>query len=159
MKKLYSLLILLTIHFFAAAQEIPKWKIEQLETYIKNANKPIIVNFWATFCKPCIEELPYFQKLANQYKSSGIELLLVSLDLPEAYHKIRPFASKRSITAPIVYLDETNADKFCPRIDESWSGSIPASLFFNPATGYRAFFENELSKEKVEAQIEATIKK
>lgn len=159
MKKLFSLIILLAIHFFATAQEIPKWKIEQLEAYIKNANKPIIVNFWATFCKPCIEELPYFQRLANKYKSSGIELLLVSLDLPEAYDKIRPFASKRDITAPIVYLDETNADKFCPKVDESWSGSIPASLFFNPITGYRAFFENELSEKEVEAQIGATIKK
>jgi thiol-disulfide isomerase/thioredoxin len=159
MKKLISLFIFLVFYLFSAAQEIPKWKAEQLEAYIKNANKPTIVNFWATFCKPCIEEIPYFQKLVNKYKSSGIELLLVSLDLPEAYNKIKPFALKRRITVPVVYLDETNADIFCPKIDENWSGAIPASLFTNPSTGYRAFFEDQLSEAKVEDQIKAMIGK
>ena len=159
MKKLYSLLFIFLLYLSSTAQEIPKWKIEQLESYIKNADKPTIVNFWATFCKPCIEEIPYFQNLAKKYKSSGIQLLLVSLDLPEDYKKIKPFAIKRKITEPIVYLDETNADIFCPRVDESWSGVIPASLFFNPLTSYRVFFEDQLSEAKVEAQIKAMLGK
>jgi thiol-disulfide isomerase/thioredoxin len=150
---------LLAIYFSSVAQEIPKWKIEQLDSYIKNADKPTIINFWATFCKPCIEEIPYFQKLVNKYKSSGIQLLLVSLDLPEDYKKIKPFAVKRKITEPIVYLDETNADIFCPKVDKRWSGVIPASLFINPLTGYRIFFEDQLSEAKVEAQIKVMIGK
>jgi thiol-disulfide isomerase/thioredoxin len=159
MKKLYSLLCFLTLYFISAAQEIPKWKVDQLDTYIKNTNKPTIINFWATFCKPCIEEIPYLQKLVNKYKSSGVQLLLVSLDFPEAYEKIKPFATKRGITEPIVFLDETNADLFCPKIDQSWSGAIPASLFINPATGYRVFFEEQLTKSKVEAKIKSMIGK
>lgn len=146
-------------YFLSTAQQIPKWKIEQLESYINQSNKPTIVNFWATFCKPCIEEIPYFQKLVNQYKDAGVELLLVSLDLPEAYKTIKPFAKKRRITAPIVFLDETNADIFCPKVDMRWSGAIPATLFVNRTTGYRAFFEDQLSEAKVEAQIKALIGK
>jgi thiol-disulfide isomerase/thioredoxin len=157
MKRLCSLLILLIIYFIPAAQEIPKWKIEQLEAYITNAEKPVIINFWATFCKPCIEEIPYFQKQVSKYKSFGVELLLVSLDLPDDYKNIKNFVSKKKVLAPIVYLDETNADVFCPKIDKNWSGAIPATLFLNPRTRYRAFFEDQLSERKLEDQIKTLL--
>lgn len=152
-------MIALFVYFCSAAQDIPKWKIEQLEAYLKQTNKPTIVNFWATFCKPCLEEIPYFQKMVRKYQDAGVQLLLVSLDLPEAYNNIKPFATKRRITAPIVFLNETNADIFCPKVDEGWSGAIPATLFVNPTTGYRSFFEDQLSEAKVEAQIKALIGK
>jgi hypothetical protein len=82
------------------------------------------------------------------------------LDLSEAYPKqISSFASKYNFTSPIKFLDETNADLFCPVVDEKWSGAIPASLFVNNKTGYRKFFEEQISKEKLEKEIQAMIKK
>ena len=140
------------------AQEIPAWKIGDLEAYIKNTDKPTVVNFWATFCKPCIAEIPHFQKLVKQYEKDNVQLLLVSLDMEEMYpEKIKAFADRFNFTAPIVFLDETNADIFCPRIDESWSGAIPASLFINNKTGYRKFFEEEMSEQKFEAELKSLI--
>ena len=97
----------------------------------------------------------YIQRLVKKYEAKGVTLVLVSLDLPEAYPKIKGFAEKRKFTAPIVFLDESNADEFCPVVDESWSGAIPASLFINSKTGYRSFFEEQLTKEKVETEIKA----
>ena len=124
------------------AQEIPKWKLTDLQAAMKNAEKPTIFNFWATFCKPCIEEMPYFQELVKKYDSVGVQLILVNLDVQQAYpSQIKKFATKQNITAPIVFLDETNADLFCPAVDPSWSGAIPASLFVNNKTCYRKFFE------------------
>ena len=78
------ILILLSVFSIttANAQEIKKWKVQDLEAAIKNADKPTIINFWATFCKPCIEELPYFQATAKKYHGAGVRLILVSLDLP-----------------------------------------------------------------------------
>src|SRR5829696_12637 len=99
-----------------SAQEIPKWKIQQLESYIRETDKPLIINFWASFCKPCIEEIPYFESLVKKYEKAGVQLLLVSLDLQEAYPKIKDFAGKHKFGSSIVYLNETNADIFCPRI-------------------------------------------
>ena len=126
----------------AGAQSIPKWKLEDLKAAISNADRPTIFNFWASFCKPCVAEIPYFQQLAKKYDSAGVQLILVSLDLPEMYpQKIKGFAAKYKFNAPIKFLDETNADLFCPAVDEHWSGSIPASLFINNKTGYRKFFE------------------
>ena len=136
------------------AQEIPVWKLSDLQNALHNSTEPTVINFWATFCKPCIAELPYFQQLANKYKQQGINLIMVSLDLKEAYpKKIRSFSNKLKLTSPVVFLDESNADLFCPAVDSSWSGAIPASIFVNNKTGYKKFFEEELSKQQLEAEI------
>ena len=76
---------LLVIAFlFAAAtvsaQDIKKIKITDLEKTIKESKTPLIVNFWATFCIPCIEEIPYFQETVKKYKKENVTLLLVSID-------------------------------------------------------------------------------
>jgi thiol-disulfide isomerase/thioredoxin len=161
MKKLVKIFIIILLFsgLQSFGQSTPKWKIGELENYIKQSTKPVIVNFWATFCKPCIEEIPYFQKLVKKYEQEGIELLLVSLDLKEAYSKIPTFATKYKLNSKIVYLDETNADLFCPKIDEKWSGAIPASLFVNNKTGFRKFFEEQIPEKKLEEQIKALIEK
>ncbi len=147
MKKISKIFILLVTLFSfdqLKAQDIPKWKLTDLEAAMKGTKKPTIFNFWASFCKPCIEELPYFQELQKKYDSAGVQLILVSLDLPEAYPaRIKKFAQKQKITAPVVFFFETNADLFCPAVDSKWSGAIPASLFINNKTGYRKFFEDQ----------------
>lgn len=155
-----KIIIVLSLFFSLSvnAQTIEKWKIADLEAAIKNADKPTVINFWASFCKPCLEELPYFQELAKKYQKDGVRLILVNLDLPSAYpKKISDFAAKRKITSPIKFLDESDADIFCPKVDESWSGSIPATLFINHKTGYRRFYEDQLSKEEFEQELIAMI--
>ena len=142
----------------AMAQDIPVWKLEDLRNAIAKSDRPTIFNFWATFCIPCIEEIPHFQELVKKYDSAGVRLVLVSLDLKSSYpKKISSFAKKMKFTAPISFLAETNADLFCPAVDESWSGAIPASLFINNSTGYRKFFEAELGREKFEKEIQEMI--
>lgn len=160
MNKFILTTLLIFAFAFTNAQAIPKWKLDDLKAAISKANKPTIFNFWATFCKPCVAEIPYFQQLAKKYEKEGVQLVLISLDLSEAYPKqISSFAAKYKFTSPIKFLAETNADLFCPAVDESWSGAIPASLFMNNKTGYRKFFEEQLSKEKLEKEIQAMIKK
>ena len=138
--------------------QIKAIKISDLEKTIKESTSPMIINFWATYCVPCIEEIPYFQEIAKKYQSKGVSLLLVSLDLRTAYPtKIDAMAKRLKLTAPIAWLNETNADYFCPRVDSSWSGGLPASLFVSNVTGYRKFYEDEVSKEKLEKEIQAML--
>ena len=138
----------------SSSQSIPKWKIGDLEEYIAKSDTPVIVSFWATYCLPCIKEIPYFQEVVAKYKDNGVKLLLVSLDFEEAYpEKVSSFAHKRKFTSPIVWLDETNADYFCPKVDSKWSGVMPATLFINNKKGYRSFFEEEMPREKFEAEL------
>jgi thiol-disulfide isomerase/thioredoxin len=157
MNKIVFILLFL-VSFSTGAQTIEKWKIADLEEFVKKSETPVVINFWATFCKPCLEELPYFQQLAKKYEKDGVKLILVSLDLPESYpKKISEVAAKRKFNATIKFLDESDADVFCPKVDESWSGSIPATLFVNNKNGYRRFFEDELTKEKFEQELIALI--
>ena len=69
------------------------------------------------------------------------------------------YVKNRKFDAPMVWLDETNADYFCPKIDAKWSGAIPATLFINNKTGYRNFFEEQISHETLKLEIKAILKK
>jgi thiol-disulfide isomerase/thioredoxin len=145
------------------SQEIKAVKITELEKIIAESKTPLIVNFWATWCVPCIEELPYFQKEVEDYNASAgtadsLQLLLISLDFKEAFPAdIIKFMKKRKISATVLWLDETNADYFCPKVDTKWSGAIPATLFINHKKGYRKFIEEKISQEELKTEIRAIL--
>ncbi len=136
------------------AQSVRKVKITELETVIKQSQRPLVINFWATYCKPCLEEMPGLVKAAEQYSKDSVQLILVSLDLEEDYpDKVNSFAKRFKVKGMLYWLDEYDADYFCPRVDSSWSGAIPASLFVNNKTGYRSFQERALTASQVQLQI------
>ena len=70
--------------------------------------KIVMVNFWATWCKPCIEEMPMFVKTYNKYKNKGFEILAISVDDIEDRSKVAAFASKHEMNFPVLY-DESIA--------------------------------------------------
>src|SRR3954463_13680509 len=75
MKKIIFRLLsctLLLITLNAKGQDVVKWKLADLRSAISDADKPTVFNFWATFCIPCLQELPYFQQLVKKYDSSGV---------------------------------------------------------------------------------------
>jgi thiol-disulfide isomerase/thioredoxin len=152
--RIVIVILLLGAGIMGQAQTIKKIKITDLEQTIAQSDHPLIVNFWATFCVPCVKEIPYFQSTVARYRGEQVELILVSLDLPDYYPaKIASFAQGRGFTARIVWLNETNADYFCPKVDPKWSGGIPSSLFINNKTHYRRFFDRQLTEPQVEFEI------
>ena len=160
MKRFYFITIIFFIVANTKGQEVRSVKITEVEKIIAESKTPLIINMWATWCMPCIEELPYFQKEVKEHSKDSIQLLLVSLDFKEAFPSgITKFMNKRKITAPVVWLDETDADYFCPKIDAKWSGAIPATLFINNKTGYRNFVEEKISHEKLKKEIMAILEK
>ena len=131
-----------------------------VDQFNKNNDTVYVVNFWATFCKPCVAELPYFISICNKYKDQKVKLLLVSLDLPDYYPaKIAAFAKKNNFNTAIAWLNETNADIFCPMIDKKWSGAIPATIVVNNKSGYKKFVEDEMKPEAFEATLKLAISK
>ena len=161
MKRNYLLAAFLLCSFFANAQSIPSWKITDVVNYYsKKTDSVYVINFWATFCKPCIAEIPYLQRITKQYEDEKVKLLLVSLDLAAYYPaRIEKFAKTNNFTANIAWLNETDADYFCTIIDKKWSGSIPATLFVNSRSGYKKFFEQELSAAEFELELRKAIGK
>ena len=131
----------------SGSQSIAKWKIEDVvNSYSAKNDTVYVVNFWATFCKPCNEEIPDFIKIVEKYKSQKVKLLLVSLDLPSYVPvKLPAFIKKNNYKTNHVWLNETNADHFCPMIDAKWSGAIPSTIIVNNNTGYKKFVEDQMS--------------
>ncbi|NNC33256.1 MAG: TlpA family protein disulfide reductase [Croceitalea sp.] len=130
----------------------PIYDYEGIEPLLNKADgKTYIVNFWATWCKPCIEELPFLEKVYAEQKSNGVELVLVSLDMPTMWEKrLVPFVKKNDLKGKVVILDDPNMNEWIPKIDEDWGGGIPATLIYN--SNKRTFFErgftyNELNEE------------
>jgi thiol-disulfide isomerase/thioredoxin len=159
MKRISFLLSILFAGYGAMAQDLKMVKITDVENIIAESSTPLIINLWATWCKPCIEEIPYFQQEVKKHTADSLRLLLVSVDTKEEYPEgIGAMAKKQKFTVPILWLDETNADYFCPKIDPHWSGAIPATLFINNKTGYRKFFEEQLSHEVLIKEISALLK-
>ena len=157
MKKIIACIAFIFFSAVLTAQQVPQWKITDIEKLMQaNDSNVLVFNFWATFCKPCVAEIPSFIKIAEKYKKERVKLTLVSLDLPSYYpKKIAAFVKEHQFNTNISWLKETNADYFCPKIDADWSGAIPATLILNKKTGYRYFVEGEIT----EAVFEEALKK
>ena len=154
-KRLLFLSTFLVLVAVVNGQKIPKWKIEDVvKSFSAKNDTTYVVNFWATFCKPCNEEIPDFIRLAEKYKKQKVKLMLVSLDLPSYVPvKLPAFIKKYNYKTNHVWLNETNADIFCPMIDPKWSGAIPATIIVNNKTGYRKFTEDQISPEDFERSL------
>ena len=138
------------------AQNIKKVKIKDVIKMADTSSVPLVVNFFATWCRPCVQELPWFENLVPNYKDKNVKLILVSLDYAEDYPKgIAAFAKKNGINSEIVWLDETDPNYFCPRIDKRWEGTIPVSLLVNNKNHFK-FFANQQMPEK---QLKQTLDK
>ena len=148
--------------FFAMAcnsQTIQKMKMADVVRSFSNGSDTVyVVNFWATFCKPCVGEIPYFINIAKRYEGQKVKLLLVSLDLPSYYPgKIATFVKQHHFNTNIAWLNETNADIFCPMIDQQWSGAIPATIIVNGKKGYKKFFEDEIKAADFEKELKLAL--
>ncbi len=157
-KNIYILILFCCLSATSLAQNIEKWKITNINNLIeKSEDEVFVINFWATFCVPCIEEIPHLIKYSKLYKKDKVTLYLVSLDFSENYTKIKKFVTGKKYDANIRWLNETDADYFCPIIDKSWSGAIPATLIVNKKSGYRKFYEKKLSAPEIEHAIKDAI--
>lgn len=103
--------------------------IPQLEARIKQSSgTTLVVNFWATWCGPCVAELPYFEQLQSRY-SGKVEVLLVSLDFKsQATQKLNPFLDEKKLKSEVCLLADQDADTWIPRVHQNWDGAIPFTL-------------------------------
>lgn len=90
-----------------------------------------VVNFWATWCGPCVKELPYFEQLHDTYPDQKIKIILISLDFPRQIKtKLIPFMQKHELKSDVVVLTDGAYNDWIDRVDESWDGAIPVTLVY-----------------------------
>lgn len=118
----------------------------------KNDGKVHVINFWATWCAPCVKELPYFEQLGSKYKDKNVEVLLVSLDFPHQYEsKLKPFIKERDLKSKVVVLDDPDSNRWIPQINQDWSGSIPATIIINDEKS--SFYEQSFNYGELEEAL------
>lgn len=114
-----------------------------------------VINFWATWCKPCVEELPYFIELNESSQSEALRVVLVSLDFPKQIEqRLVPFVEKRGIKPMVAVLLDGRYNDWIDRVSPDWSGAIPATLVYR---GSKRHFVGQAVKSLAELKTEVNI--
>lgn len=135
-------------------KKIVSMNFEELEkNYFQNKNDSIyIINFWATWCKPCVKELPAFEKIASDYSDKKVKVLLVSLDfIDKMDSQVVPFLKKNDIQSEVVLLDDADANSWIPKVSPQWTGAIPATIIYKKNN--RKFYEQSFTFEELETEL------
>jgi len=111
-----------------------------------------VINFWATWCAPCIREIPAFEKLHEIYQEQKVQVILVSLDFPDHLQsRVVPFLERLNVKSEVILLDDPDANRWIPLVSETWTGAIPATLIYN--RNFRKFYQREFYFEELEEII------
>jgi len=155
--KFLALAATLLVALPSSAQQVSVIKLLELQRRLSQpSDTTYVVNFWATWCAPCIKELPHFEQLTKAYAGQKVKVLLVSTDyVSQLDKKVKPFVAKRGLKSEVVLLNETDPNAWVGKIDQQWSGSLPFTLLLNNKRQKRASFEKEFTQ----PELTATLKK
>ncbi len=148
--KSFGLLIILLLFAWGSRavdhqESVPVLNFDQFEHMLhRDTDSVYVVNFWATWCAPCVREIPDFEALHEQYAGQGVRVVLVSLDFPNHLHsRLLPFIQERRMQSQVLLLDDANENRWIPLVDERWNGVIPATLIYT--RNFRTFHEGVIS--------------
>jgi thiol-disulfide isomerase/thioredoxin len=118
----------------------------QLQNRLAGVQSPVVViNFWATWCAPCVAELPHFEQLNQQYANRGVKVILVSLDIPsQVQQRLVPFLQKHKLMSEVVVMGDQDADTWIPQVCQDWDGALPATFVIKggKTTAHLSDFKN-----------------
>lgn len=118
----------------------------------KKDDKIYVINFWATWCAPCVKELPYFEKLNSQYADRNVEVILVSLDFPNLYEKkLKPYIKEKGLKSRVIALNDDDMNNWIPKVSEEWSGALPATIIYK--NDEHEFFEKSFNYSELETEV------
>lgn len=142
-------IIILSLVSYSLKSQVKLLTLNDLDRRIaKGKDTTYVINFWATWCSPCVAELPNFEKLRVENLNKPVKIILISLDFKSKLQKaVIPFVQKNNINAEVFLLNELDKQIYTQRIDKKWSGAIPATLFVNKKV--RHFYEKEFTEDEL----------
>jgi thiol-disulfide isomerase/thioredoxin len=131
-------------------------KLAEVEKILKTQSDQIqVINFWATWCGPCVKEMPLIENVGRQRTDVRITLVSLDLDLDDNPEKVFKFVERKGIQSTVLILDEPDPNSWIDKIEKQWNGSLPATLIVNTKTGKRAFAGKELKDGELDKLIDS----
>lgn len=134
------------------AQGVQSMSYEEIKKRLSNGKDTLyIVNFWATWCKPCVEELPEFEQFSDIQFQLPVKVLLISLDFKKKLNStLIPFVEKRKLKSEVIWLNEPKYEAIIDKVSVEWSGALPATLFSTKNNERVLFHEGTMTKSDIE---------
>lgn len=134
---------------YSRYQNIPVTDFNGIEKWMNKQNDTVyVINFWATWCAPCVKEFPVFEQFAKENKNEKVKVLMINLDFPDQYEpRLLPLLKKQKSNLDVIMLDDPNQNQWISKVDSAWSGSLPATLIYG--NGKRFFLEKELTYDEL----------
>ncbi len=129
-----------------------------LEVVADRHGKVLLLNVWATWCTPCVEEMPHLTRLAKEYRHRPVEFIGLSVDYAdEIDNKIRPFIKKHKINFRIVVQNFTNSQAIIDSLNNKWSGAVPATFIYDAQAKQKAFLLGKQNYRDLKRQLDAVL--
>jgi len=123
----------------------------------RDTDSVYVINFWATWCAPCVREIPAFEKLHEEYGEQKVKVVLVSLDFPnQIENRVLPFLDRMNIRSRVILLDDPYSNRWIGKVSEEWTGSIPATVIYS--RDFRGFYEREFKYAELEEIIRPLVR-
>lgn len=154
MKILRLLLIIscLSINYVVSAQNsVEIIKFSDLDKLMQKDDGIYVINFWASWCGPCVVEMPYFETLAHDFRLNNVKVVFISLDFKRDLASVKKFVADKKINSPVYILDEPDYDSWIDKVSTQWSGSLPATLISQGSKKefYEQSFDYQTLTEKI----------
>ena len=152
-KSFLTILLTSSLSFSLFAQDVKVVKFDKVKEILENdSDKVRVINFWATWCAPCIKELPNFEAIHNKYDQA--EVILINLDFVEGLGKVKRFVKDKELKSRIILLDEIDYNSWIDQVSTDWTGTIPATIIIGPRAVSKKFLEGELTVSELEKALE-----
>lgn len=152
-KSIVLLSFFLLSSLWSYSQEVELIEFNSLKARMDTTKEVVVYNFWATWCKPCVAELPYFEKINAKYEGKKVKIVLVNLDFNSKTETlVIPFVKRNKLKSTVLQIIDTDPNEWINQVDSSWSGAIPATLILR--AGIKKFFvEKEMTYEELEEVV------
>lgn len=156
--KLFGLLIPAVAFGSMMALKVPVVKVDDLNKRMQSGNDTVyVVNFWATWCAPCVAELPFFEQIDSAYADKKVKVILMSTDFKKDINsRVVPFVEKKKLNSEVNFLDEIYDNEWIPKVDSLWQGNIPATKIYNSKTGKSFFLPRETTYAELDSLIQVS---
>lgn len=160
MKKLLPLLLIIIFGCDKSGLKLKTVDASDINNQINKhkGSEAVLINFWATYCAPCIEEFPMIVDLSEKYKEKGMQVYFVSADWLDREKEVMAFLIEKNVKGLSFIKEEGNDNNFINEISREWSGALPFTIVYDKSGNLSDYWEMKKNKDRFESAIIKAIK-